>query len=61
MDDDPNATYKILRFYSTGSRARTIARGLSLFEAREHCSLESTHKKIGDRVIWFDGYTREGE
>lgn len=52
-------TYKIVRFRFKG-KPRIIKRGLTLEEAQEHCSDESTHKldKEGN-VVWFDGYTRE--
>ncbi len=48
-------TYRIVRFYRDPSkRPRTIHKGLSLEQARAHCSREETH---GDG--WFDGYTKE--
>lgn len=46
-------TYKIVRFRFEGSN-RVIKRGLSLVEARAHCSREDTR---GDG--WFDGYEEE--
>lgn len=53
-------TYKILRFYQDGRKARNRGRGLTLEQAQEHCSREDTHKKDKDgNVIWFDGYTKE--
>lgn len=46
-------TYEIRRFrFNKGSRK--IMGGLSLEEAQEHCSKESTHGKD-----WFDGYIKE--
>ena len=45
--------YKIIRMKREG-KSRVIKRGLTLEEAQEHCSLESTH---GDG--WFDGYNEE--
>jgi hypothetical protein len=45
--------YKIVRFHQHGNR-ETIARGLTLDEAQEHCQREDTHG-----TGWFDGYTRE--
>lgn len=46
--------YKIIRFRRSGNN-RTLKWGLTLEEARAHCSREDTHKK-GE---WFDGYTAE--
>jgi len=46
-------TYKIIRFRFDGL-SRTIAEGLTLEEAQEHCRDDSTH---GDG--WFDGYESE--
>jgi hypothetical protein len=46
-------TYKIVRFRFEGSN-RVIKRGLSLEEARAHCSREDTR---GDG--WFDGFEEE--
>ena len=52
-------TYKIVRFHRNRSQT-VISRGLTLKEAKEHCSLESTHKRDKDgSVSWFDGYTLE--
>ncbi len=50
-------TYKILRFYSPSldKQTRTITRGLTLEEAREHCNREDTRKE----GVYFDGYTKE--
>ncbi len=54
-------TYQIVRFYFDENKPRrVIKRGLTIEEAQQHCSLESTHKKdVNGDVIWFDGY--EGE
>jgi hypothetical protein len=51
-------TYTIMRFFrETGKSPRVIARGITLEEAKKHCSDGRTHSmKHG----WFDGYTREG-
>jgi hypothetical protein len=49
-------TYKIVRFYAQeGKKRKLIKTGLTLEEAQEHCSQESTHK-LG---VWFDGYVKE--
>lgn len=52
-------TYKIIRYHRE-KPTRVISKGLSLEEAKYHCSLKDTHKfnKEGN-VIWFDGYTKE--
>ena len=42
--------YNIIRFKQDGEN-RVIKRGLTLEEAREWCTRESTHGKG-----WFDGY-----
>jgi hypothetical protein len=53
-------TYKIIRFYRETGKKITINKGLSLEQAQNHCSKESTHKidKNGI-VVYFDGYTME--
>lgn len=61
-------TYKIVRGFFRGGR-RTIARGLTLEQAQEHCRNPETSsttcrsaagkrrtRKLGP---WFDGYERE--
>ena len=49
-------TYKIVRFWKDGQHRNTIIRrGLTLQEAREHCSRMDTHKE----GVWFDGFTRQ--
>jgi hypothetical protein len=45
--------YKIIRFRFNGAN-RIIKRGLSLAEAKAHCSSPKTRGKG-----WFDGYTLE--
>jgi len=45
------ACYRIIRFYRSGRRPRTIKNGLTEREAQAHCSKETTHGKG-----WFDGY-----
>ena len=46
-------SYKIVRFFKDGPN-REVAHGLSLEEAQEWCSDESTHGQG-----WFDGFYRE--
>ena len=46
-------SYKIIRF-SRDKPSKVMHTGLTLEEAKEHCSKESTH---GDG--WFDGFTEE--
>jgi hypothetical protein len=55
------SSYRIVRFHAGGDkRQRTIARGLTLEQAQQHCSREDTHRIGKDgRVLWFDGYTEE--
>lgn len=63
-------TYKIVRFYfRRDQRKRTIATGLTLQEAQEHCrDPESSWKtarsaaarrRLIERGEWFDGYVPE--
>ena len=47
------ATYKIRRFRFQGNTT-TVKTGLTLEQAQEHCSQESTHGEG-----WFDGYEEE--
>lgn len=48
--------YNIVRFYSQeGKRSKIVRKGVTLEEAREHCSRLET-RKVG---VYFDGYTRE--
>jgi hypothetical protein len=55
------ATYKIIRLFADGRKARTIAKGQTLEQAKLHCSDPKTHKynKEGN-VVWFDAFTMEG-
>lgn len=56
--------YRIIRFYKTDRRPRTIKTGLTLDEAQAHCQDPTTRKE----GVYFDGYdyikgvkeTREG-
>jgi hypothetical protein len=48
-------TYKIIRFSFKGNN-RVIKRGLTLEQAQEHCSKDSTSGEG-----WFDGYKKEGQ
>jgi len=63
-------TYRIVRFYKdAGITRRTIKRGLSLEEARTHCSDPETSSSTATTPVakartrnlgaWFDGYTAE--
>lgn len=49
--------YRIIRSYVSGRAPRTIKTGLTLSEARAHCSRPDTHKA----GVWFDGYDRMRE
>ena len=49
----PAESYKIIRFFQRGKN-RTVKTGLTLTEARAHCS--QSDSKGGD---WYDGFTRE--
>jgi hypothetical protein len=51
----PKTTYKIIRMRAYGDH-RVIMRGLTLEEAKEHCSSPKTHG-----ADWFDGYEFETE
>jgi hypothetical protein len=72
MSSPDLSTYKIIRFFQNGTPPRydtTIAKGLSLEEAREHCSdPESSSRTCSSKASnaltekygsWFDGYTME--
>lgn len=56
--DYSNDTYKIIRYSQTGNN-HVIKRGLTLEQAKAHCSDPSTHRTKGDGHDWFDGYTKE--
>jgi hypothetical protein len=47
-------TYKIVRYYQSGRKPKVLQTGLTLEEAKAHCSKPSTKGKG-----WFDGYTKE--
>jgi len=60
--------YRIIRFYrNAGIRKRTIDTGLTLAEARAHCSDPETSSRTATNATarrrtrqlgaWFDGYT----
>jgi hypothetical protein len=64
------STYKIQRLYFRDSSARrTIATGLTLEEAQEHCkdpetssstcTLAKNVRRTAERGAWFDSYTEE--
>ena len=60
MDDD--TTYKIRRFCFNSNHPEhhmTVATGLTLEEAQEHCNDEDTHGEDAERGPWFDGYDEE--
>lgn len=63
-------TYKIIRnYFNAGIRKRVIKTGLTLEQARQHCSNPETSSstctnKVGKARTrnvgaWFDGYTAE--
>ncbi len=63
-------TYKIVRLYfRRGQKMRTIASGLTLQEAQEHCRDPETswktarsavaRKRTRDRGEWFDAFKAE--
>jgi hypothetical protein len=55
-------TYKIIRFYRDKfKRSRVIKIGLTLEEAKKHCSKESTHHPSPEwyKCGYFDGFTKE--
>lgn len=62
-------TYKIVRMYRDSYRKRVIARGLTLEEARAHCSDPETSSRTCTKAVnrrrtqqqgpWFDGYDKE--
>lgn len=61
--------YKIVRYYYRSRNKRTIARGLTLKEAQEHCGNPETSSKTATCAAakaitrrngpWFDGYERD--
>lgn len=64
-------TYKIVRMFFEGIAEETIKSGLTLEEAKEHCSdLETSSSTCSsvqaiartlEKGDWFDGYESEGE
>ena len=50
-------TYKIIRMYRSGRKAKVIERGLTLEEVQTHCRKPETRKE----GVWFDGYEKEGK
>ncbi len=48
-------TYKIVRFYAARRPSEVVRTGLSLDEARAHCSRDDTRQP----GVWFDGYEEE--
>lgn len=54
--------YKVLRFYCEGRRPRVVKRGLTLGEARAHCSRPDTMRRDkSGRLVWFDGFAVQGD
>ena len=61
--------YKIVRMYFDDYSARTIRKGLTLDEAREHCTDIQTSSstctnasgiaRTKNKGAWFDGYTTQ--
>jgi hypothetical protein len=43
--------YRVIRFFRSGRKARTVKNGMTLAEAQAHCSRADTHGEG-----WFDGY-----
>ena len=54
VDDDDADTYCIRRFYQDDRPAETILTGLTLEEAKAHCSNPETEGEG-----FFDGFTKE--
>lgn len=62
-------TYKITRFYADDTPRRVIKTGLTLDEAREHCTDPETSSRTATSAAakartkkhgaWFDGYSEE--
>jgi len=63
--------YSIIRMYAGDEPTRTIETGLTLAEAREHCSWDETSSSTCEDPenvahtaqfgAWFDGYESEAE
>lgn len=61
-------TYRVVRFFEQGGR-ETVASGLTLDEAREHCDNSETSagtamgleaRRLTEECgLWFDGYEEE--
>lgn len=66
---ESETTYRIIRFFHDIGVRETVARGLTLAEAREHCSDPETSsrtctelenvRRTKEHGAWFDGYTEE--
>ena len=52
-------TYKIVRFFKDNKKPKVVIRGLTLDEARSHCSETTSHKKKNGEILWFEGYSEE--
>jgi len=56
--DQPQPTYKIVRFYADDSHPdnhKVIETGLTLEQAKDHCDGPDTIEP----GVWFDGWTEE--
>ena len=47
-------TYRIVRFFRTGKEKEIVKTGLTLEEAKEHCT-----NVLTSGYGWFDGYVEE--
>lgn len=59
-------TYKIIRFFKKDFESKIIATGLTLEQAKKHCSsIESSSETTTDTLMekflgpWFDGFKEE--
>ena len=62
-------TYKVIRFFRDSDKRMVIKTGLTLEEAREHCSDPETSSSTASGIVeialtknfgpWFDGYSEE--
>jgi hypothetical protein len=69
MKNEMKNEMKIIRFYFKSTRQMVVKRGLTLKEARAHCSnpesdsttctSETAQRRTGANGPWFDGFRRE--